>query len=343
MLDAALKSKADMEISEILRTVDLFDGLDVGQVRAFAEAGEIRVLERGELLFRRGEPSDRIFLLMDGAIEIIRATADQPTPVPVAYITPGELVGDMALLTGTPRGSDARIPEVAMIWELTSERFDRIAERIPGYGMRLARMFARRMQDLITHMRRQSRRKELTGKLRHFDMPTVVQTLINAKQNGLLSFMDDEGKTFAEVMLANGAIDRAWCGPLHGEEAFTEIFLLRDEGEFIFRSTDTLDPEAISPVAIEAPAMHVLMEAMRRSDELTKLRGEMPDLKRSFEAVTTALSWSDPADTDVAQAVLRLLRSPRQLDGLNELVPCSTYTLCRVAKILIDTRQVAAV
>lgn len=343
MLDTTLKSKADVEIKEILKTVDLFDGLNDAQVLAFAGAGDIMILERGQLLFRRGDPSDRIFLLMDGAIEIIRATTDQPNPVPVAYITPGELVGDMALFTGTTRGSDARIPEVAMVWVLTRDKFEEIATAIPGYGMRLARMFAYRMQELITHMRRQSKRKELTGKLCHFDMPTVVQTLINAKQNGLLSFMDDEGKTFAEVMLANGVIDRAWCGPLHGEEAFNEIFLLRDEGEFIFRSTDTLNPESISNVAIEAPAMHLLMEAMRRADELGKLREELPDLKRSFEATTTTLTWNEPTDQDVAQAVLRLLRSPRQLEGLNELVPCGTYTLYRVADVLIRSGQIAPV
>lgn len=343
MIDTVLKAKADLEVAEMLRATELFEDLAAAEVLDFAAAGRIRVLERGQLLFRRGDPSDRLYLLMDGAVEIIRATSEQGAPVPVAYITPGELVGDMALFTGTPRGSDGRIPEVAMVWELTNEDFDEIAERIAGYGMTLARMFACRMQELITHMRRQTRRKELAGKLCHFDMPTVVQTLINAKQNGLLSFMDDEGKTFAEVMLANGVIDRAWCGPLHGEEAFTEIFLLREEGEFIFRSTGSLDPESISPKAIEAPAMHLLMEAMRRADELAKLREELPDLKRIFEAATTSLDWPDPADTDIAQAVLRLLRSPRPLEGLHELVPCSTYTFCRVVQILVETGQVTPV
>jgi len=341
LLDSALKSRADLEIADLLSTADLFEGLDEDELLLFAEAGRIRILERGDMLFKRGEPSDRIFLLMDGAIEIIRATSEQSGPVPVAYITPGELVGDMALFTATLRESDARIPEVAMVWELTARSFEALADRIPGYGMDLARLFAHRLQELRTHMRRQSRRKELTGKLRHFDMPTVVQTLINAKQNGLLSFMDDEGKTFAEVMLADGVIDRAWCGTLHGSEAFTEIFLLRDEGEFIFRSTDTLEPESISPVAIDAPAMHLLMEAMRRTDELGKLREEMPDPRRAFEAATTVLKWPEEVDTEAAQAVLRLLRSPRQLEGLNEMVPCSTYTLFRVAKVLLDTGQIA--
>lgn len=343
MMDTELKSKVASEIKEILQTVDLFEAVSDEQLLEIASAGDVKVLERGQMLFRRGDKSDRIYLVMDGAIEIVRSTSDQPEPVPVAYITPGELIGDMALFTGTQRGSDARIPEIAMVWELTRDQFEEQAERIPGYGMQLTRMFARRMQDLITHMRRQSKRKELTGKLCHFDMPTVVQTLITAKQNGLLSFMDDEGKTFAEVMLTAGAIDRVWCGALHGKEAFTEIFLSRDEGEFTFRSVQDLDPEAISDVPISMPSHHLLMEAMRLADELERLREELPDTKRNFEASTTSLKWDGDEDAHVAQAILRLLRSPRQLEGLNKQVPCSTYTLYRVASILIDTGQVGVI
>lgn len=345
MLDTKLRSKVAEEIREVLGTVDLFEYVDEGKLLDIAEAGDVQVLERGQMLFRRGDPSDKIFLLMDGAIEIVRSTADGSDPVPVAYITPGELIGDMALFTGTPRGSDARVPEIAMVWTLKRNEFEEVAERIPGYGMHLAKMFAIRMQELITHMRRQSQRKELNGKLKHFDMPTVVQTLINAKQNGLLSFMDDEGKTFAEVMLAAGCIDRAWCGVLHGEEAFTEIFLYRNEGEFTYRSAQELDPDAISDVAIAMPAHHLLMEAMRRADELVKLLEDLPDPKRNFEATTASLKWQTAEDDTedmetVAQAVLRLLRSPRQLEGLNELVPCSSYTLYRVAQRLIEAGQI---
>ncbi len=342
-MDTALKSKVDAEIKEILQTVDLFEMVGEENLLEIAAAGEVKILERGQMLFRRGEPSDMIFLVMDGAIEIIRTTSDNPDPVPVAYITPGELIGDMALFTGTKRGSDARIPEIAMVWILTREKFEELAEKIPGYGMQLTKMFAYRMQDLITHMRRQSKRKELTGKLCHFDMPTVVQTLVNAKQTGLLSFMDDEGQTFAEAMLASGAIDRVWCGALHGEEAFMEIFLSRDEGEFTFRSVQNLDPDAISDVEINMPSHHLLLEAMRQADELDNLKENMPDPKRSFEATSTSLKWNQDEDAQIAQAVMRLLRSPRQLEGLNEMVPCSTHALYRVAKILIDTGQLGQV
>ncbi len=349
MLDTKLRSKVSEEIKEVLRSVDLFEYIDEEKLLDIADAGEVEVLERGRTLFRHGDPSDRIFLLMDGAIEIVRTMTDGSEPVPVAYITPGELVGDMAIFTGTPRSSDARVPEIAMVWTLKRNAYEEIAETIPGYGMHLAKMFAIRMQELITHMRRQSQRKELSGKLCHFDMPTVVQTLVNAKQNGLLSFMDDEGKTFAEVMLANGCIDRAWCGVLHGAEAFTEIFLYRNEGEFTYRSAQDLDPDAISDVAIAMPAQHLLMEAMRRADELARLLEELPDPKHSFEATTTSLKWNPTEDDEaednaedeaVALVVLRLLRSPRQLEGLNELVPCSSYALYRAAQILINSGQI---
>ena len=164
-----------------------------------ADAGEILALARGDLLFEAGQPADCIYLLLDGAIEIVRPTDESTRPVPVAYITPGELIGEMALMTGTPRRSDARVPESARIWRLDRDRFEELTTELGSYGFELARMYARRLQEIITHMRRQARRKELSGKLQYFDMPTVVQTLLTTGQAGILTFTRETGEVFAEV------------------------------------------------------------------------------------------------------------------------------------------------
>ncbi len=263
------------EVVEILRGTELFEVLSKALVRTTAAEGEVTELQRGEYLFRMNEPSDSIHLLLDGAIEIVRSTAESPNPVPVAYITPGEMIGDMALFTRSPRRSDGRVPEYARVWTLTRGDFERLSREIPDYGMELTRVFARRLQDMITHMRRQARRKELAGKLKYFDMPTVVQTLINAGQTGLLVMLHDTQEIFAQVLLQNGQVERARFGDLEGEEAFHETFLHRENGEFYFRSLVDAVPETISASVIAVPTVHLMMEAMRRADELAEMQQQL--------------------------------------------------------------------
>jgi CRP-like cAMP-binding protein len=324
------------ELQEALRATELFEMLSAADVRKVAAAGEVRQLKRGEFLFRKNDDADSLHLLLDGAIEIVRPTHESAEPVPVAYVSPGELIGDMAIFTGTQRRSDGRVPQRARVWSLSRAGFEELARELPGYGMELTRMFARRLQDLISHMRRQARRKELAGKLRYFDMPTVVQTLITAGQTGLLTFVDDDGHVYAEAMLRGGTVDRARCGQLEGEDAFHEIFLHKDDGEFYFRSLVDPDPRAVSKSAITTPAMHLMMEAMRRADELAELREKLGGTTREYRAAGDAADWPDAATAKIAAQILAELKKPRRLEDLRGTVPCSSFVLYRIASELVE-------
>ena len=328
------------EIEDTLQATELFELLSAPMVRKTAKAGEVSELKRGDYLFRVDEPADCVHLLLDGAIEIVRPTTESPEPVPVAYITPGELIGDMALFTGTPRRSDGRVPEYARVWTLTREDFERLSRAIPNFGMELTRVFARRLQDLITHMRRQARRKELAGKLEYFDMPTVVQTLINAGQTGLLTMLHDTQEVFAEVLLRGGKVERARCGDLEGEEAFHEIFLHRTDGEFHFHGAVESDPEAISTVVITVPTVHLMMDAMRRADELAELQEQLRGDSRSYRALKKRLTWGERATRPVAARIHKNLGDGARLEDLRGEVGCSTFTLYRIAAQLVEAGQI---
>jgi CRP-like cAMP-binding protein len=327
------------EVVEALRLTELFEILSESMVRNTAAAGCTSELRRGEYLFHTSEPSDCIHLLLDGAIEIVRSTAESPQPVPVAYITPGEMIGDMALFTRSPRRSDGRVPEYARVWTLTRGDFDRLSREIPDYGMELTRVFARRLQDMITHIRRQARRKELAGKLKYFDMPTVVQTLVNAGQTGLLAMVHDAQDIFAQVVLQAGQVQRARFGDLEGEEAFFEIFLHREDGEFYFRSLVDADPELISSQTIAQPTVHLMMDAMRRADELADLQQQLRGDTQTYRVTSPELAWADSRTSTAATVIHRALQGGARLEDLRGKVGCSSFTLYRIAAQLVESGQ----
>jgi CRP-like cAMP-binding protein len=322
--------------------VEVFENLSDDELARVADAGDVREVGAGEVLFRPGDSSDRMHVVLRGAVEIVRATPDQPEPGPVAYISPGEIIGDMALFTGAVRRSGARVPETALLWSISRQAFEQLVEAFPGYGLTLARIFARRLEAFITDMRAQ-RRKELTGHLRYFDMLTVVQTLVSSNQTGVLTILDGNGANFGNVLLRRGEIDRARCGRLHGEEAFYEIFLGPEDGEFHFRTVIPADGGAISAATIKPTAMSLLMEAMRLLDELPRLRQRLDGDRRTFQATVShnRLAWEDARTEPVARALLAALKMPRPLCELAGEVTCSTFTLYQVAARLEDTEQIA--
>jgi len=329
------------EVRRALARVDLFESLSEDDLTLFVKAGKVRDYKRGTMLFRRGDAADRIHLILDGAIEIVRPTPDHAEPVPVAYLSPGELIGDMALFTGSQRRSGGRVPETARIWTLTRKSFHRIAETIPGHGLELAHTFARRLEEFISRMRRQSRRMELAGHLRHFDMPTVVQTLVSSSQTGVLTVTNGAGETYAEVLLIDGAISRARCGEREGEEAFFEMFLADGMGEFVFHALPEPDANAISNVGIAVPAMGLLMEAMRLVDELNTLRERLPDPKATLHRMVEDLDWEDADTEELARDVFDALEQPQSVMEVRGQVSCTTFALHEVVAELYESRQIA--
>lgn len=328
------------EIVDLLGRIDLFEMLSEADLEQLIAAGEMRRLEQGEYLWRAGDPPDSVHVLLAGAIEVVRSTPDSPEPTPVAYLSPGEAIGDMGLFTGTARRSAGRVPEFADILTLSLPVFAELTQKVPGYGLDLAKVFARRLDGFIKSMRGKKRRKELSGKLKFFDLPTVVQTLVTAKQTGVLTITDDDGKTYAEVLLLDGTVDRARCGLLEGAEAVYQLLHREDGGEFFFRTVREPDAESVSKVRISMSAMSLLLEAMRLIDELPGVRGRLPDPDMPYQARTQDLQWEDDSTAAVAQEVMTKLQEPRAIGDLIDEVSFSAFTLYRVAAELWESGQI---
>lgn len=328
------------EMLAMLAAVDLFEMLTYEELKFVLAMGKMHRLEQGEYLFHPGDPADRVHVLMGGTIEVIRPTPDSSEPMPVAYITPGEAIGDMALFTHNTRRSAGRAPEFADVFTLSRSDFEAVTRMVPNYGLTIAETFAQRLHEFITDMRRRQRRKELAGKLEFFDLPTVVQTLVSARQTGLLTIGDGVAEPFAEVVLLDGRVDRARCGILEGEEAFYQLFQSDDQSEFFFRTVEDPDPDIISMVRISRSAMSLLMEAMRLIDEFPGVRARLPDPEKKLKAQSRSLEWKDGATAFIAQQVLDRLRNAKPIEDLINVVPCSTFTLYRVAAELFESGQI---
>ena len=325
---------------QILRGVELFEMLPEGELRQLATAGEIEDLGPGQMLFDAGDPADRLHVVIDGALEILRATPDHHDRVPVAYLAGGEAIGTVALLTGSRRESGCRAPERAQVWTLTRTAFEKFANRRSGYWRTIAKVFARRHETMARQERRPGLRKELAGRLKFFDMPTVVQTLVSTRQTGILGVVDDTGKVFAEVLLRHGSIERARARALEGENAFYEIFLAELDGQFYFRSVVDPDANAVSRVPIRPSAMTLLMQAVRLLDELPAARARLPDPGKAYLTQVSELNWDDAQTLGAARAIFDHLQTPRKLETLAGRVPCNSLTLYQIAARLHSTGQI---
>jgi NTE family protein len=128
------------QLTEFLRDVPLFGSMSADQLDRVRRELQPFSLPGGETLIREGDAGDALYIIAGGRLE---ATAGSP-PVRIGEVTPGEIVGETALLTGDPRSATVTAMTNTHGYRLDRERVLRIIEEHPAEMRRVAELITRR-------------------------------------------------------------------------------------------------------------------------------------------------------------------------------------------------------
>jgi len=319
-----------------LRHSELFESQPETVIRAVLAQGQLLEFGPGEVVFRQGDQGDRLFVVKSGVLEVLSTPAEATEPVPVAYLGTGEVLGELALLTGSPRSATVRSPEHAELFAVDRGVFIDLMDTLPAFSRNLCVVLARRLETTTLKVPRASG-KQLQGSLRFFDLATVIQTLIGSHQTGNLVVSRDKKKV-AEIFFFRGNIYRARHGHLIGDDAVFQLFQSPVEGDFSFTGREIEEDEVTSEVSL--PAISLLMESVRLQDELPVLRQKLPDRDRVFRQKGAQLSWEDADSVELAASVWSRLKKGASIEDLEREVPRCSYSIYWTLSSLLEGGQI---
>lgn len=128
------------------------DSLEGALARVFdhrANQASWFALTGGEPLFAAGDEADSLYLLRSGRLGVFRRVEGQP-PQFLGVIRPGEPVGEMALIAGTPHSSDVVALRDSEILALPRDAFFEVARTEPDVMIHLSRLMLSRARDHST-------------------------------------------------------------------------------------------------------------------------------------------------------------------------------------------------
>ncbi|HKZ31283.1 MAG TPA: cyclic nucleotide-binding domain-containing protein [Vicinamibacteria bacterium] len=319
-----------------LRDSELFENQSAEVIRAVLAQGQLLEFGPGEVIFRQGDEGDRLFVVKSGVLEVVATPTDGSEPTVVAYLGTGEVIGELALLTGSPRSATVRSPEHAVLFAVEKAVFLDLMDVLPAFSRNLCVVLAKRLETTTLKVPRASG-KQLQGNLRYFDLATVIQTLIGSHQTGALVVTQDKHK-LAEIFFYHGNIARARYRQLAGDDAVFQLFQSPVEGEFSFTGREVREEEVQNEVSM--PAISLLMESVRMQDELPMLKERLPDAERVFRQKAAQLAWDEPESIELAASVWSRLKKGASLAELMRDVPRSTYSIYRTVAMLLEDGQI---
>ena len=112
------------------------------------DLGRVRRHRRGAFLILEGDRSDHVLIIRTGRLKIVR-TSTEGRDVLVAVRGPGELVGELSALAGSPEPRAASVVALddVVVQAISSEDFLRFVERHSVVSFGLLRQLASRLRE----------------------------------------------------------------------------------------------------------------------------------------------------------------------------------------------------
>ncbi len=129
-------------LTDRLTEVSSMQNLSAEERSLIASQLVARRIEKDEALFRSNDPVTGLFLIEGGLVRLIGDTNDD-----YAELGPGEVFGEMAVLSGKRHANTALAAQETITWQLTPERFEAITQAHPEIRTTLSRTLTARLSQ----------------------------------------------------------------------------------------------------------------------------------------------------------------------------------------------------
>jgi len=141
-----------MELTNILRKIELFNGLSEDELRRLASICNERRLERGEVITTQGVRGDELFIVTEGLVEVLITEGKKDSHKIIVNLGEGQLVGEMSLVDKGPRSATVRaITDSTVVQVIRRDQFEALCEENTHTGFIVMRNIATDLSFKIRH------------------------------------------------------------------------------------------------------------------------------------------------------------------------------------------------
>jgi cAMP-dependent protein kinase regulator len=134
-----------------LHNIALLGGLSRMQLEELGERLKAHTYQSGDIIHFEGRTGDTMYFIESGQVE--QSVSSPRGPVLLETLESGDFFGEIALLTGKPHISTARVLTECNLWALKKSDFDDLLFKYPNLAVVLSRASSERQYDVMERLR----------------------------------------------------------------------------------------------------------------------------------------------------------------------------------------------
>jgi CRP-like cAMP-binding protein len=127
-----------------LRQVPMFRDVDPARLKLLAFTSERVQFSDGQRFFSQGDPSDAAYVILDGRASVLLNTPGGD--IQVAELGSNALVGEMGILSDTPRSATIMAAEPTTALRIDKRVFLELLAQFPQMSLAIMRELAKRLE-----------------------------------------------------------------------------------------------------------------------------------------------------------------------------------------------------
>ena len=141
-----------MDTLQLLRNVELFDGLSDTELDRLAGFCRESRFQKGEYITQQGQAGSDIFIVQEGLVEVsVGAPVVNGEPQTVVNLGTGQVVGEMALVDHGPRSATVRCVMPTTVYALDRDAFEQVCQTDQHIGLVVYRNLAADLSFKLRH------------------------------------------------------------------------------------------------------------------------------------------------------------------------------------------------
>ncbi len=129
---------------ELLQRIPLFESLTVDQIASFADRFRVDVFAADRFVFLEGDPADRLWVIQDGQVKIVKHSADGQESI-LEVILPGEMFGGAGILFPVHPATAVAMTDSTLL-SLSRDDYLQLIHLFPDIALRIIAILGERLR-----------------------------------------------------------------------------------------------------------------------------------------------------------------------------------------------------
>jgi len=127
-----------------LKKASVFKGIPDSDLAVIAQNTAFLKVDKGSYIFYRGDPSDGVYFVATGSVQII-INSDDNREIIVYSVEEGGVIGELSIFENHHRSATAVALSESKLFKIANEKFVKIINRFPSVAVNLSRILVNRL------------------------------------------------------------------------------------------------------------------------------------------------------------------------------------------------------